>query len=66
MKPKAGPKKTTSLEGDKFERRRAKKQLHKEKSVKHRLSIYDDFEENENWNNLSFNYNNDMDNSLND
>lgn len=64
MKTKANPKKNISFDSDKFERKRAKKLLHKERSTKHKLSIYDDFEEEEeDWDDLTFNYDDDMDDS---
>ncbi len=67
MKTKANPKKNISLESDRIERKRAKKQLHKDRSAKRKLSIYDDFEEDENWGNLAYNnYDEAMDDSLDD
>ncbi|NQU88355.1 MAG: hypothetical protein HQ541_21620 [Mariniphaga sp.] len=56
MKSKGNPKKNMSPESDRFDRKSAStNSLHKDRSSKHKLSIYDEFDDEENWKDLNYN-----------
>lgn len=55
MKTKGNPKKKLLPEGDRFDRKSAKVNAHhRDKSTKRRLSIYDEFDEEDDWDSLNF------------
>jgi len=66
MKAKGNPKKNMSPENDRFDRKSAKiKSVHKDRSSKRKLSIYDDFDEDEDFN-LDYDTDEEMDDTFDD